>query len=408
VYAGAWPEEGPGGIWKTTDAGGTWTLLLEGPNVITQDRAHPNMLYAGGLGVYRSADAGATWTQLPGTEDRPVRGLAIDPKRPSHIVAARDKGVFESQDGGATWSELNAGLPHREVDQLAFDRTGRTLYVILTRGFGDEGRAAGVFSYTALHATPGPDRLVGTPDEDAIHALAGNDRVRALAGADRITGGRGNDILRAGPGGDRVLGGPGADIIHARDKERDVVRCGRGFDRVAADEGDVVARDCERVGRGIPQRPPPVFLVSRAGSQRSVQESFCVHISYDDGTGLGLCADTTDLEPRRLSVVRPGERITIRLRGATSAEGEVAVYPRGCEDRARWSFAITGRTTHWTVPRTIRREQRFELDLFADFTTGDGRQGDTSNTVGLLVSRARRREIIRAGTSLACGEPSPY
>lgn len=261
---------------------------------------------------------------------------------------------------------------------------------------------------TSPDATSGPDRIVGTPGADRIHALAGRDRVRALSGNDWLAGGRGNDLLRAGPGRDRVLGGPGADVIHARDKERDVVRCGPGFDRVAADKADVVARDCERVGRDIPQRPPPVFLVSRAGSQRSVQESFCVHISYDDGTGLGLCADTTDLEPRRLSVVRPGERITIRLRGAKTVEGEVAVYPRGCEDRARWSFAITGRTTHWTVPRTIRRERRFELDLFAYFTTGDGRSGDTSNTLGLLVSRTRPRDVIRAGRSLACGEPSPY
>jgi RTX calcium-binding nonapeptide repeat (4 copies) len=157
---------------------------------------------------------------------------------------------------------------------------------------------------TSLDATPGPDRIVGTTGADRIHALAGGDRVRALAGNDWIAGGRGDDILRPGRGQDWVRGGPDSDVVHARDNERDVVRCGPGLDRLGADDEDLVARDCERVQRGIPQRPPPVFLVSRAGAQRSVQQTFCVSFTYG-----GMCADGPDLEPRRLSVGRPGERI---------------------------------------------------------------------------------------------------
>jgi photosystem II stability/assembly factor-like uncharacterized protein len=408
VYTAASPEEGPSGVWKTTDGGETWTLLLEtNAWVVALDGAHPDVVYAGGEGLYRSANGGATWTPLAATEDWAVRGIAIDPRRPSRLFAsAYGKGIFASEDGGTTWSGLSTGLPHRGVGQLVIDRLGRTLHVI-TRYYGVEERATGVFSYTILQATRGRDRLVGTPGPDMIYARAGDDRVRALAGDDRIAGGRGDDRLGPGDGRDRVRGGPGSDVIHVRDGRRDVVVCGRGFDRVGADTVDVVAADCERVRARSPQAPPPIFLVSEAGFQRAAQGSFCLTITNDDGTGIGLCADTVDPEPRRLSIVRPGERVTIRLRGATFAAGRVSVHPRGCEDRVRWRFRLTGPTTRWTVPRISRPEKRFELDVSAVFRTADGRSGDTWGTLGLLVSKTRARDVIPAGDSLACGQLVP-
>ena len=44
-------------------------------------------------------------------------------------------------------------------------------------------------------------------------------------------------------------GGPGADTVLARDRRRDVIRCGAERDTVTADRSDQVAGDCERLSR---------------------------------------------------------------------------------------------------------------------------------------------------------------
>ena len=75
-----------GGIWKTVNAGQSWTHLTpELPNLafgsLIQAPSEPDVLYAGtgegffngdasvGAGIFRSTDRGATWTQLPSTAE---------------------------------------------------------------------------------------------------------------------------------------------------------------------------------------------------------------------------------------------------------------------------------------------------------------------------------------------------
>lgn len=167
------------------------------------------------------------------------------------------------------------------------------------------------------------------------------------------------------------------------------------------------AAQASAVAGDIPQRPPIVNLVSESPRQRGVWGTFCVAMPpNEDVPGPVLCADAADdPEPRWLSVVRPGERLTIRLRKTTSAEGEVFVYARGCEDRpARRGFEIAGRKTTWVVPRWFG-SKRFELSLWFEFATVDGRRGDTGASLGLLVSKTRDRALVRNRDSLDCGEP---
>jgi hypothetical protein len=150
----------------------------------------------------------------------------------------------------------------------------------------------------------------------------------------------------------------------------------------------------------VPQRPPVITLLSKSPPQRAVWESFCVSV-----VGFGeLCADTPNLEPRWLSVVRPGERVTIVFEKTMKVSGDVWVYKRGCErEPARRTFATTKARTHWVVPRSFRG--RFELNLFADeFHTADGRVGDVSATLGILVSKTRPKGLVRNRGLLACGE----
>jgi Ca2+-binding RTX toxin-like protein len=96
----------------------------------------------------------------------------------------------------------------------------------------------------------GNDTIRGNRGNDELDGESGNDRVSGWEGDDIVRGGTGNDRLSGGSGEDEISGGSGNDRIFARDNQRDVIRCGPGFDRVYADRIDSVASDCERVTRG--------------------------------------------------------------------------------------------------------------------------------------------------------------
>ena len=55
-------------------------------------------------------------------------------------------------------------------------------------------------------------------------------------------------ILFGGPGKDTIDAHAGNDTIYARDKTRDIVRCGPGRDTVTADKTDKLT-NCEKVSR---------------------------------------------------------------------------------------------------------------------------------------------------------------
>jgi Tol biopolymer transport system component len=99
------------------------------------------------------------------------------------------------------------------------------------------------------HRNEGIGILVGGRLDDLAYGLEGRDRIRGNGGHDVLYGGRGADLLVGGSGRDVLKGGGGRDMIGAKDGERDDVLCGRGVDRVIADQHDRVAEDCERVAR---------------------------------------------------------------------------------------------------------------------------------------------------------------
>ncbi|HJQ28216.1 MAG TPA: hypothetical protein VJ827_02670 [Rubrobacter sp.] len=98
-----------------------------------------------------------------------------------------------------------------------------------------------LFAGTALAivkvGNDGPNRLVGTAE---------NDTLRGMGGADTLIG-KGDS--------DRLYGGRGRDHINARERGRaedDLIDCGRGRDTVLTDNTteDRIARNCEIVKRG--------------------------------------------------------------------------------------------------------------------------------------------------------------
>ena len=127
------------GVFKTTDAGRTWTKVLyvdtlTGATDLVMDPRAPNILYAatyqrlrkaygfngGGPGsaIYKSLDAGATWSKLENgipAGDKGRIGLAISQSNPRVLIATVEQpgtgGTFRTEDGGATWKRMSATNP---------------------------------------------------------------------------------------------------------------------------------------------------------------------------------------------------------------------------------------------------------------------------------------------------------
>ncbi|MGK0323894.1 MAG: photosystem II stability/assembly factor-like uncharacterized protein, partial [Psychroserpens sp.] len=85
-----------GGIWKTLDGGRTWNNISDGffggsIGAITVSKSDPNVLYVGGgektvrgnvssgYGIWKSVDAGKTWTSAGLKNSRHVPRIAVDP-----------------------------------------------------------------------------------------------------------------------------------------------------------------------------------------------------------------------------------------------------------------------------------------------------------------------------------------
>ncbi len=73
-------------------------------------------------GVYKTTDAGLSWTQLPGLKGKAVWSLAIAPANPDLIAAGADDGVYLSEDAGANWRRISPddNRELRPVVSLAF------------------------------------------------------------------------------------------------------------------------------------------------------------------------------------------------------------------------------------------------------------------------------------------------
>lgn len=134
-----WAGNPERGVFKTTDAGRTWTKVLyvdpyTGATDIVMDPRDAKVLYAatyqrlrkafgfngGGPGsaIYKTTDAGATWKKLengipPGDKGR--IGLAIAKSKPDVLVATIEQpgtgGTFRTEDAGATWKRMSATNP---------------------------------------------------------------------------------------------------------------------------------------------------------------------------------------------------------------------------------------------------------------------------------------------------------
>lgn len=179
-----------------------------------------------------------------------------------------------------------------------------------------------------------------------------------------------------------------------------------GFVETGGDQPATTSTGPERPPGSEP-KPPPIVLVTDAGRQEAVQGSYCVTHVSESGEEQGVCADAAFVHPTQLSVVGPGEAVTIEVSDATvtvpesSSDGSstVAVYPLGCgPDRAVADFDLERASMSWAVDL---EPGAYELGVFAYFETEDGRSGDTYGVLGLLVDPETGPAIVPVDKSLA-------
>jgi photosystem II stability/assembly factor-like uncharacterized protein len=103
-----------GGLFRSDDAGQTWTLVGTDPRIrgrlwyfceVTVDPKDPNTVYLPNVSIFRSTDAGKTFAAIkgsPGGDD--YHSLWIDPSNPQRMIFGSDQGVGVSVDGGKSWS----------------------------------------------------------------------------------------------------------------------------------------------------------------------------------------------------------------------------------------------------------------------------------------------------------------
>ena len=144
-----------GGVWRTTDGGGTWENISDGffgnsVGAIAVSEWDNNVIYVGGgevtvrgnvsfgEGVYKSVDAGKTWSHIGLKDSKHVAKIRIHPKNPDLVYAAvlgdlfkssEERGVYRSEDGGKNWKRVLFANTDAGACDLTFDPNNpRILY----------------------------------------------------------------------------------------------------------------------------------------------------------------------------------------------------------------------------------------------------------------------------------------
>lgn len=136
-FAHVWMATASGGVWKSDNAGTTWTPVFDryetasiGDLAIFQP--NPNIVWVGtgeannrnstswGNGVYKTTDGGANFTQVGLENTHHISRIVTHPEDAEEACVCAtghlwgytgDRGLFKTTDGGKSWSKLTNGLP---------------------------------------------------------------------------------------------------------------------------------------------------------------------------------------------------------------------------------------------------------------------------------------------------------
>ena len=136
-----------GNIWKTQNAGITWTPVFEKYGAysigsLAMDPTNHNVVWAGtgennhqralgyGDGVYKTIDGGKSWKNMGLKNSRHIGMIAINPQHPDMVYVAAegsawgpggDRGLYKTTDGGKTWEKVLDISKHTGVNNVILD-----------------------------------------------------------------------------------------------------------------------------------------------------------------------------------------------------------------------------------------------------------------------------------------------
>jgi len=222
-----------GGVWKSTDAGGTWSPLtdqtpISSVGALAVAASDHNVIYVGagetaprgdmtyGDGVYKSVDGGKTWTHIGLKDSRQIGALIVDPTDANIVLVAAfghafgpntERGVYRTTDGGQSWT----GVLYKDEQTGAIDVTfdphdPKIVYAALWQArrqpwnFASGGPGSGLYrssdggvSWTRLSGNGLPGGILGR-----IHvSISGADSKRIYAMIEAREGG----LFRSDDGG---------------------------------------------------------------------------------------------------------------------------------------------------------------------------------------------------------------
>jgi photosystem II stability/assembly factor-like uncharacterized protein len=162
-----------GGVWRSTDYGSTWVPLFDNQptgsiGAIAVAPTDPNIIYVGsgagiirpdlsvGDGMYKSTDAGKTWTHLGLRDSQMIADIEVDPTNANRLFVAvlghpygpnAERGIFRSTDGGATFQKVLYKDEYISGNDVRIDpKDPNTIYASLwqqQQGFFENGAFGG-------------------------------------------------------------------------------------------------------------------------------------------------------------------------------------------------------------------------------------------------------------------------
>jgi photosystem II stability/assembly factor-like uncharacterized protein len=162
-----------GGVWRSSDYGSTWVPLFDNQPTgsigsIAVAPTDPNTIYVGagagiirpdlatGDGMYKSTDAGKTWTHLGLRDSQMIADIEVDPTNANRLFVAAlghpygpnsERGIFRSTDGGATFEKVLYKDEYTSGNDVRIDpKDPNTVYAALwqqQQGFYENGAFSG-------------------------------------------------------------------------------------------------------------------------------------------------------------------------------------------------------------------------------------------------------------------------
>lgn len=136
-----------GGVWKTVNAGTTWTPVFDNEGsysigAIAMDPKNPNVVWVGtgennsqrsvgyGDGLYKTEDGGKSWRKVGLEKSEHIAKILIHPRDTDIVyVAAQgplwgpggDRGLYKTTDGGKSWTKILDISENTGVTDIAMD-----------------------------------------------------------------------------------------------------------------------------------------------------------------------------------------------------------------------------------------------------------------------------------------------